>query len=454
MKIAPSSSLAGRDATRGSILVIVLWITFGLVAITLYFANEMSLELHASDNRVSGLTAEQAIEGAARYAGYILTNQIAYGTNGNIPDPTTYQSEAVPIGDAHFWFIGRDNTGQAQPDQVTFGLIDEASKLNLNTVAATNLSWLPNMTAEIAANIVDWRNTNGTTSPDGDGSTAYSSLSYLAKNEPFETVDELRLVYGMDMSLLVGEDGNRNGALDPNETDANGNSIVHPGIADYLTVYSREPNPTNNLSGHTKAQLATMLERNFGFARGRANQIAYSFPGATNATVNIASLLQFYLRCQRPPANLTLSEFSQIATNASVTNGTYLKGRVNVNTASAAVLACLLEGDTASAQALVSYRLANPGSLTSIAWVADALSGSPTALQTLAAHDFLTTQSFQFTADIAALGPNGRGYRRAKFVFDTVDGTPKIIYRQDLTGLGWALGKDARQTWLFAKDTP
>jgi hypothetical protein len=38
-------------------------------------------------------------------------------------------------------------------------------------------------------------------------------------------------------------------------------------------------------------------------------------------------------------------------------------------------------------------------------------------------------------------------------VFDTCDGTPKIIYRQDLTHLGWALGKDVRQTWVAAKDT-
>src|SRR5437879_413333 len=53
-----------------SVLIIVLWIALGLVSITLYFANSMSSELRASDNRVSGLVAEQAIEGAARYLTY------------------------------------------------------------------------------------------------------------------------------------------------------------------------------------------------------------------------------------------------------------------------------------------------------------------------------------------------------------------------------------------------
>ena len=78
---------------------------------------------------------------------------------------------------------------------------------------------------------------------------------------------------------------------------------------------------------------------------------------------------------------------------------------------------------------------------------------SADVLQALQAADCITTQSFQFTADVAALGPHGRGYRRVRFIFDTSEGTPKIIYRQDLTHLGWALGKDVRQTWLLAKAT-
>ena len=103
---------------------------------------------------------------------------------------------------------------------------------------------------------------------------------------------------------------------------------------------------------------------------------------------------------------------------------------------------------------LVNYRQSNPNNLTSIAWVIDALGQSyPDALQALEAGDYITTQSYQFTADIAALGPYGRGYRRVKFVFDTSSGTPKIVYRQDLTHLGWALGKEVRQNWVLAKAT-
>jgi hypothetical protein len=153
-------------------------------------------------------------------------------------------------------------------------------------------------------------------------------------------------------------------------------------------------------------------------------------------------------------SGMTMDEFALIATNLTTISGTYIDGRVNVNTASAAVLTCLLAGDTAGAQQLVAYRQSNPNNLTSVAWVKDALGQSyGTDLTALEAADCITTLSYQYTADIAATGPYGRGYRRVKFVFDTSSGTPKIVYRQDLTHLGWALGKEVRQNLLLAKGT-
>src|SRR5205814_979554 len=142
--------------------ILVLWIAFGLVSIALYFGHSMSLELRASDNQVSGLVAEQAIEGAARYVGYILANQL---TNGVVPDPNSYLSEAAPVGEAHFWLIGRDTNNLTGPGQLTFGLVDEASKLNLNSASSNMLTALleslPRANQDLASAILDWRDTNG-----------------------------------------------------------------------------------------------------------------------------------------------------------------------------------------------------------------------------------------------------------------------------------------------------
>jgi type II secretory pathway component PulK len=476
-----------RAKQGGSVLVIVLWIAFGLVSLALYFANSMNFELRASDNRVSSMAADQAIDGAERYINYLLTTQIANGSNGVFPILSDFQCREVPVGDSHFWLIGRDTNSPVGPGRMCFGLVDEASKLNLNMAASNSLYtsdqfsnqiiWLPRMTADLTQAILDWVNTNG----NGPTTTYYSMQqpAYQCKCDLFETVDELRLLYGADMDTLVGEDANRNGILDPNETDDNQNGMLDPGILEYFTVYSREPNTNGdgsakvNISSLTSgsSQLSSLLQTNFGTAR--ADQILSSLgvgssglggaskspgtPGAPGGggvvtvvtAVPFKSPLAFYRK-----SGMTSTEFALIGTNLTVASGNYILGRVNINTASAAVLACLVGGDTGVAQQLVNYRQSNPNNLTSIAWIVDALGQSyPDALAALASGDYITTQSYQFTADIAALGPYGRGYRRVKFVFDTSDGTPRIVYRQDLTHLGWALGKEVRQNLLLAKET-
>jgi hypothetical protein len=96
---------------------------------------------------------------------------------------------------------------------------------------------------------------------------------------------------------------------------------------------------------------------------------------------------------------------------------------------------------------VVAYRQSNPDKLNSVLWLASALP----AANALQAGPFVTAQTYQFTADIAAVGHHGRGYKRCLVVFDTSDGTPRVVYKRDLTDLGWALGKDVRNSLAVAK---
>src|SRR5688572_19136422 len=89
-----TSKYAHRE--DGSVFVLVLWISFGLVVLSLYFANSMSFALKSSDNRLASIQANMAISGAARYASYIITT---LGTNGVVPDLQQYKSEWVPVGE-------------------------------------------------------------------------------------------------------------------------------------------------------------------------------------------------------------------------------------------------------------------------------------------------------------------------------------------------------------------
>lgn len=435
-------SVSSRRRRRsGSVLIIVLWIAFGIVAITLYFANSMSSELRAADNRVSALVADQAIDGAARYLTSVLTEQ---ATNGIVPYLTDYGNEAVLVGNAHFWLIGRDD-GQGAPNQIAFGLVDEGSKLNLNNPGITVelLERLPRMTPELAAAIIDWRDADSEVTAGGAEAEIYGRLkpAYLCKNAPFDSVDELRLVAGATMDILLGEDVNRNGILDPDETDEDRDGVADPGLLEYVTVSSREPNTrsdgTARIQIRDRAQMQSLLTQAFNEAR--ANEII-NRPGIANSL----SPLEFYQRSGMSP-----EEFAQIETEITTVNGPVIEGRVNVNTASAAVLACLPGIGDDKALELVNYRLSNADGTDSVAWVTKVLS----AQEVREAGPFLTGQSYQFSADVAALGPFGRGYRRTRFVFDLSEGAPKIIYRQNLGHLGWALGKETRQTWL-ATATP
>jgi type II secretory pathway component PulK len=441
---------------KASVLIIVLWACIGLVSIALYFANTMTYELRASDNRVSGLAAEQAIEGAARYVALALQT---YATNGAVPDNTQFQCAAVPVGDARFWLIGRDPAGNNKTAEPYFGLVDEGGKLNLNNVSTNVFQYLPNMTVDFADAIMDWRGTNGIVSLD------YTALGYLPKYAPFETVDELRLVYGATPGLLAGEDINRNGVLDRSEKDLNSNGELDPGLFEYVTVYTREPNFHADGSSLTNVNTASettfrTLFQNAGTssATSMAQSIRRSIHPTPNTVNNCTGLFDFCLRCKN--AGMSSDDFSKIANNVTTTtNSAYFRGRVNVNTACADVLVALFMGvnvDEATAesaaQTLVNYREQNPNNLNSVAWIIDALGNNSPVVTALARGDYVTTHSYQFTADIAAVGAYGRGYRRVKFIFDISDGTPKILYRQDLSRLGWALGEKARET-LLANNT-
>jgi len=154
--------------------------------------------------------------------------------------------------------------------------------------------------------------------------------------------------------------------------------------------------------------------------------------------------LQFYIASQ-----MTADEFAMVADHITTVTNSFIDGRININTASPDVLYCI-PGISNYVDQLVSYRQSNPDKLTSIAWVIDATGLTGNDATTLATQigNRITTKSYQFLADVAAVGPYGRGYRRVRFIFDTSGGSPQIIYRRDMTHLGWALGKNVRQVYL------
>jgi hypothetical protein len=270
----------------------------------------------------------------------------------------------------------------------------------------------------------------------GAESQAYLRLNppYRCKNGDFESTEELRLVMGAHLDILYGEDVNMNGVLDPNEDDGDvsppaddRDGHLDPGILEYLTVYSRHPSTGTNVN--QPQQLRGLLEQKF--SADKANDIL-----ARVSTPPATSVLEFYIRAEMTPEEFVQIEGDLIGTNT--------VGLVNVNSAPEAVLACIPGVGTDKAPSLVAYRQSNPDKLNTVAWVKEVLEREA-AIQ---AARWLTGRTFQFSADIAAVGRHGRGYARVRYVFDTTEGAPKILFREDITHVGWALGTGTRTKLL------
>jgi type II secretory pathway component PulK len=447
MKLRASKS----SSCRASVLIIVLWVSLGVVATALYFSHSMMLELKAADNHVASMEADQAIEGAALYVSNILATRINMMM---IPTPDLFHAEAVKVGNAKFWLIGRDTNDlqtSSQGEHPVWGLVDECSKVNLNNATAAMLQNLPQMTENTAACMFDWQTNSTTPSTDGAKSETYSALNppYLCKSTNYETTEELRMVSGLNMDFLYGEDANLNGILDPNENDGmtlppydNQDGILDPGLLEYVTVWSHEAtigtNGSARISVANSAALSSFVSSNF-------PSLSQYFPssgaggpgggsGGRGATAGAAgtysSVFQLYVQ-----SGMSESDFQQIEPylmNPSV------NGLININTATATALACIPGIGINLAPQILSYRQSNPPQTPSITWLKNAVTDSSLAATI---GPYITPYSWQFTADVAAVGHDNRGYRRVRFVFDCSSGTPLIVYREDLTNLGWALGK-------------
>lgn len=426
---------------NGSVLIIIIWICLGLVSLTLVFGHTMAMAFRGSDNELAGRQSDLAIEGASRYIMTFLATPESFGI---MPTTDSYQSNKVALGESYFWLIGRPDSSDAS-GQITYGIIDEASKINLNTATRTMLEALPGMTPELAAAIIDWRDTNSDVTPGGAENETYARMSppRLCKNAPFETVEELLMVNGMTEQILYGEDLNRNGVLDPNENDAdasqpsdNADGKLDRGLIDYVTVFTRESNKRS--SGERRINVSNVTGRSNDL-RNYLNTTLGTGRGDRLQNRRYGSVLEFCVRNR-----FTVDETDKIFSDLTVSNAETLPGKINVNTASEAVLACVPGIDKDKASQIIAARMTRKTTTGGIGWIVNILGNN----SAIAAGPYLTSQSWQETVDIASTGRHGRGYRRTLFVIDRSGDAPEVVYRRNLSGLGWALGADVRQALI------
>lgn len=411
-----------------------MWILIVLAGMVLVLAGAMRIEGACSANHAARQQASAIESGAIQYVLASLD-----GLQGQVPTEADMPCQGVQVGDGAFWIIRPD---YEDGTEVVYGTVDEASKLNLNTATGDMLLALPNVIPEVAGAILDWRDSDSELSVGGAEHEYYLLLPdpYECKNAPLETVEELLLIKLADKELLFGEDTNRNGRLDPNENDAdetdppdNRDGRMDAGIYNLVTVYSSEANVSASgsqrvdVNQSNTAALSNVLRQSV--SGNRLNDII----NRVNLGRPFENILDFYYR-----TGLTMSEFQPIADQLTTGTQETLSGLINVTTAPRQVLLCLPGLEEADVAALIAARAGDKADGSSIAWVAEALPQT----KAVGIGSYITSRSYQFSADIVSVAGSGRAFTRCRIVVDATTTPPRVVYRQDLTSLGWPLAKE------------
>jgi type II secretory pathway component PulK len=445
-----------RAPERGSVLIIALLVLVAISFIAVTLAREAKVEMQVAARTVDNMRARAIADSAIDRAMAAIKLD---DTPGDTLTDTWRDDEPdfrnIQCGSGHYWILfGEEDptvygpgTGMTQgaASAIKFGVRDEASKLNLNTATLAQLEQLPGMTEDIAESIIDWRSAGETASPLGAKSAYYNSLTpgYSCKDAPFESMEELLCVKEIDESVLYGEDRNRNGILDPCEDD--GDKSFPPddsdgqlllGLADYLTLYSMEYNWTNDQRtrlylGNVKqlSEISTRLTT-YGVNQQIANAVAQYIVRPPRGAPPFSSIGQLVNVQGMDATNMAI-----VGDELTTVNATTIPGLINVNTAAQEVLAGLPGLTANDVQAIMAARTGS-ADLTSPAWLMAVLTKPKLA----AIWDLITTRSFQFTIHVAvALDDHPSIIRRCEVVVDRGYAPMKVMYRRDLTPLGFPL---------------
>ncbi len=438
---------------RGFALIAATWIIIVMVAITLILAHRMRVETMASANQVARLQADAVERGAEQYVLAVVDN-----SNGASLGVTSAPAAAVPLGDGYFWILHPDPNDSAN---YAFGIADEAAKLNLNAAGADMLMALSSgIDISIADSISTWHSAPGTVTANGAGDSYYMALPqpYHCKSANFESIEELLLVRDVTPDLLFGADTNRDGVIDPGESaSANVGQSLNisqddpRGIAPFVTAWTVEANSTSssspriNVNDRNTSQLNTYLQQTLSTGRAASIMTMVAIANATRGTrgQTFSNIFDFYFR-----AGLAPDEFNKIVdrltTTARPASGapSTRTGLINVNTAPRQVLRCLPGLNDTDATSLITARKAVTDPTNTLAWVVTALPRE----KLIPIGNLITSRSYQFSADIVGVSGDGRAYKRVRIVVDARQSPPTLLYRKDLTDLGWPLDPAIRNS--------
>lgn len=389
--------LQGRySEKRASVLVAVLWCVTILSVVVVGALHSSRMHLISAKNHGDKIQAHYlALAGAEKAKALIFHDaaerrKSSKNHTGDLYDqPSEFKDVKFGRGEFRvFHQAARDRGGL-----IVYGITDMEARLNVNTATAQDFAKIKDMPSETAAAIIDWRDRDNSAQPGGAEKDYYASLKppYVPRNADIQTIREMLLIRGVTPTLLLGEDLNQNGLLDPEENDGNEssppdnqNNSLEAGWSEFLCVDSSVQNKKAN--GDARVNVQSASESELTAIPGITTDIAKAMVAYRNRQkfetitdiLEVAQLApdrpqqqqqpgppgqpqQGQPQNQGPPQTVgpkLISEdlFKDIADEITADDAAALKGAININTAPLAVLLCLNGLTDELAQAIISHR--------------------------------------------------------------------------------------------------
>ena len=441
--------MKARSSSSGFVLILVLVVIMmaSMVAASLLFVLRAE---HTSS--VAGDSGEQAW--AVAMSGVYQALRAAADAQAGALDwrdnPALFHDRLVYDDGNRKWYFSVFTV----TDELRYGMADEAGKINIHNASETMLETLPNMTPALAQNVLGALARRAQTPPAATTTDSLFSETIVSTNAPGAPVaslsglDELLCVSGVTPRLLYGGYGNTLSRLEvPAEGRAGATSAdytdVQPdtGWRQFLTVSSYDLNRDNegqprlnlnqpdadlsglNLASNTLVYLAA-LRTNHQLLAHPVELLEATNQFAVNRTSNVV------LRAEIGKADLP-----GLLDRCTATNLDRLVGLINLNTASARVLAALPGMNDAQAEAIVAAREGlGPEARKTTAWLYQEGLLNADGFKKIA--PYLTTRSYQFRFQVAAYAVPAGAYRVVEAVVDAAVSPPVIVSVRDLTRLG------------------
>jgi len=434
--------------TRASILVGLLWCLALLSLVVISVLHTARLDLIVQKNYGDRIQAHYlALAGiekakALLYQDVRERNKARKNHTGNLyDDPEDFRKVKFGPGQFSVFRPGRAEEGGG----VIYGISDEESRLNVNYAGAEELAKLPGMAPEIVAAILDWRDEDNNVSPGGAEAEYYTTLRppYLPRNGLMQTTRELLMVRGISTETLLGR-GEELPELDEQEGE-NGLSSAQPetdrGWNEMFAVDGWVANL--NAAGEDRVNVQNADEKTLSGIPGISQEIARAIVAyrGQNKLESLADLLDVTAAQNQPgrtgaqarsggPKVISEDLFMEIADDVCVDTTRELAGPVNLNTASAAVLACLPGMTPELAQAVANYRR-SIGFLPNTASVLKAPGMTREIFKQLAGRVTARSETFRIISEGKVMSSGAR-QRIQAIIHMGKDDIKTLSYREDL----------------------